>query len=90
MKQDRLRGKSWKEDKTIKLPNFSGNPNIGPGTYEIRDGIPLYTYKPSGAFASNTLRSSEPRKAVNNQNKMNYTDRVKMTSESQVMSEKGP
>lgn len=79
--QDRVRGKSWKEDKTLKLPNFGGNPNIGPGSYEIRDGIPLYTYKPSGSFVSSTLRANEPKKAANNNPpKFSYTDRAKLTS----------
>ena len=26
-------GNSWKEDKTVKLPSFVGNPNVGPGSY---------------------------------------------------------
>lgn len=90
-REERARGKSWKEDRTVKLPNFGGNPNVGPGSYEIKDGIPLYTYKPMGSFVSNTLRTNEPRKfGGGNQNKMSFTDRVKLTSESQVMSEKGP
>ena len=83
--QQRPKGYSWKEDKTAKLPAFQVNSNVGPGSYDLRDGIPLYNYKPSVAFVSNTLRSSEPRKPAP-QNKFSYTDRAKLTSESQVMS----
>lgn len=72
--------KSWKEDKTVKLPAFPTNPNVGPGSYEIRDGIPLYNYKPTGSFISNTVRTIEPKKPAPFQKNINYTDRVKLTS----------
>lgn len=74
------KGYSWKVDKTSKLPAFQGNNNVGPGSYDIRDGVPLYNYKPSVAFISNTLRSGDPKKPLAAQNKFSYTDRAKLTN----------
>ena len=71
----------------MKLPVFGGNPSVGPGTYEIRDNNPLYSYKPSVSFVSNTQRVGEPKRSAM---PSKYTDRPKAFSESQVMSEKAP
>jgi hypothetical protein len=61
---DRRKGHSWHTSNTIRDPPPKSISNVGPGSYDVHNYVPIVSYKPSHAFASTTQRVMDQRKGA--------------------------